>query len=142
SQETIVCSEYHLDGRKIVSLPGHPGREWKLTGLNDGIKPVAGAASNLLAPTNENRSFDVKKYSPWSELINVYSWTVVVDDPYWQAEIRSNNILNNISVAGGYEYNRKSKANGPYLNLRLGMWYPVFSIGIAQTAKKVYNQAN
>lgn len=139
TQEAIVCSEYHLNGKKIVSIPGHPDRHWKLTGLNDGIKKVAGASENLLASPIDSRSFLVKKYSAWSNVINVHSLTVVADDPLWQAEIRSNNILNNISIAGGYEYNRNSKANGPYLNMQLGMFYPVFSLGLSQTAEKVTN---
>ncbi|MEO6130793.1 MAG: hypothetical protein ABIQ02_03015, partial [Saprospiraceae bacterium] len=137
SQEAIVCSEYHLDGRKIVSIPGHPGRDWILTGLNDGIKKVEGAGRNLLSPPGEKRAFEIKKYSQWSNVFNVHSWTIVADDPVWQAEIRSNNILNNISIAGGYEYNRNTKASGPYINMRFGMWYPVFSLGLGQTAKKI-----
>lgn len=139
TQEAIVCSEYHLNGRKIVRIPGHPGRDWKLTGLNDGIKEVEGAATNLLAPTEEQRSFKIKKYSPWSKALNVHSWTVVADDPVYDAEVRSNNILNNIAIAAGYEFNRNTKAGGPYANVRLGMWFPVLSFGVSQTAKNIHD---
>ncbi len=137
NQEAIVCSEYHLNGRKLIRIPGHPGRDWKLTGLNDGVKSVEGAATNLLAPNGDQRTFEIKKYSPWSNAINVHSWTVVADDPTYDAEIRSDNILNNISIAAGYEYNLNSKASGPYANVRLGMWYPVLSLGVSQTAKEI-----
>ncbi|HZV70007.1 MAG TPA: hypothetical protein VFG10_10705 [Saprospiraceae bacterium] len=137
--DAIVCSEYRLNGNKIIRLPAAPSRDWKLTGLNDGVKYVEGAASDLLAPLEEERKFEVKKYSPWSNAINVHSWTVVVDDPVWSAEIRSDNILNNISLAAGYEYDRNSKAKGPYADIRLGMWYPVISFGIGQTSRKVSN---
>jgi len=134
-KDAIVCSEYNLNGKKLVRLPGLP-REWKLAGLNDGVKRIEGASQNLLAPSSGERSFEVKKYSPWSNAINIHSWTVTADDPVWGAEIRSDNILNNITIAGGFEYNRNTKAGGPYANVRLGMWYPVFSFGVSQTARE------
>ncbi len=150
-QGAIICSEYNLNGKKLVRLPGLP-KEWKLAGLNDGVKRVEGASRNLLAPSSVERSFDIKKYSPWSNVLNIHSWIVTVNDPFVGAEIRSDNILNNISIAGGYVLLRNSNASGsyykedsgpykivasgPYMNVRLGMWYPVFSFGVSQISRE------
>jgi hypothetical protein len=134
--ESIVCSEYHLNGKKLIRLPGQP-KEWKLTALNSGVKKIEGASQNLLASPVPDRNYEIRKYPAWSNAINVHSWTVRADDPVWGAEIRSDNVLNNISIAGGLEYNRNTKVSGPYLDIKFGMWYPVFSFGISQTGREV-----
>ena len=135
-QDAIVCAEYTLKGKKLVRLPGMPG-QWRMQNLDDGIKPVDGDQGiNLLSMQVQNREFEVKKYSPWFNAINVHSWTVKADDPVWGAEIRSDNILNNISLAAGYEYDRNTRASGPYLDMEFGMWYPVLSFGISQTGRE------
>ncbi len=136
THDEIVCSEYHLNGKKLIRLPGLPSKDWKLTGLNDGIKKVPGAAGDLLAPTGEEKSYASQKYSNWSGAINFHSLTVKLNDPYIGIEIRSVNIMDNIAIAGGYEYNANSQANGPYANVRFGMWYPVLTFGASVVQRK------
>lgn len=136
-QDMIISAEYHLNGKKLVRLSGHP-RDWRMDNLHEGIRHVEITDGvNLLPLTAANRSFEVKKYSPWFNALNFHSWTVTADDPVWGAEVRSDNILNNISLATGYEYNRNSRAKGPYLDLSFGMWYPVFNFGIGQTSREI-----
>ncbi|MDQ3017901.1 MAG: hypothetical protein M3R25_14410, partial [Bacteroidota bacterium] len=136
-QDAVVSSQFTLKGHKLVRLPGLP-RQWSMHNLSDGRKYVPGESGiDLLSTTDERTTFEIKKYSPWANAINFHSISVAVDDPEWGIEARSNNILNTISMAGGYQYNRNSKAGGPYLDVRFGMWYPVFSFGISQTGRKI-----
>ena len=135
-QNNIISAQYRLDGKKLVRHSGNP-REWKMENLNNGIKPFTGETEvNLLALKPSQQSFDIKKYSPWFNAFNFHSWTVTADDPVWGAEVVSDNILNNISVAAGYEYNRNSRASGPYLDMRFGMWFPVLTLGVSSTSRE------
>ena len=143
TRQEIVCSEYRLNGKKLIRIPGEPSASWKLKGLNDGIKNIIGREENLLAPSTYKPTFESDKYSNWSNAINVHSWTVKYDDPYIGAEVRSDNIMNSLSLAGGFEYNANSKAMGPYFNARLGMWYPVINLGVSQTFRnRTYDDGN
>ncbi|HJW31458.1 MAG TPA: hypothetical protein VJ508_19650, partial [Saprospiraceae bacterium] len=54
-------------------------------------------------------------------------------------EARSNNVLNTVSVAAGYAFNRDSKAKGPYLTAIFGMWYPQFFVGISRILQEEEN---
>src|SRR5688500_18124669 len=106
--------------------------------LNNGIKPFSGETEiNLLALQPTKQTFETKKYSPWFNAFNFHSWTVTADDPVWGVEAVSDNILNNISVAAGYEYNRNSRASGPYMDVRFGMWYSVLTLGVSSTSREV-----
>lgn len=134
--QAIVCSEYRLNGKKLVRLPGTPSKEWKLTALDNGVKEIDVEGENLLAPGKVVRDFEVEKYSPWSGIINFHSLTVAIDDPVVGFAIRSDNIMNNLSIIGGYEYNANSQAQGPYANVRFGAMYPVFSFGVSQVSRK------
>ena len=141
-QDAVVSSQYRLNGHKLVRLPGLP-RQWRMDNLDDGLKPAQGESGVNLLTLTENRSdFEIKKYTPWANVINFHSITVAVDDPEWGIEARSNNILNTVSLAGGYQYNRNSKAGGPYLDASFGMWYPIFSFGISQTGREVVGPAD
>ncbi|HUR31042.1 MAG TPA: hypothetical protein VMZ69_06390, partial [Saprospiraceae bacterium] len=136
-QKSIICAEYDLKGKKLVRLSSNHD-DWKLVNLDDGIKPVQGETNiNLLALKTDTRTFSDKKYSPWFNALNFHSWTITADDPVWAAEVRSDNILNNIALAAGYEFNRNSSASGPYLDVRFGMWYPVLSLGVSRTSSEV-----
>ena len=136
-QESIVCSQYDLKGKKLVRLPGLP-RQWKMKNLDDGIKPVSGEPGiDLLALPAGERDFESKNYSPWFNAFNFHSWTVTADDPVWGAVVRSDNLLSNIAIALGYEYNRNSRAGGPYFDIEFGMWFPVLSFGISQTSREI-----
>lgn len=106
--------------------------------LDDEIKEVPGAQErNLLAEPLAENDFEVKKYSPWSNAINFHSWLVTADDPVWGIELRSDNIMNNVSIAAGYEYNRNNNYHGPYVDARFGMWFPEILAGYSNIRKKV-----
>ncbi len=141
-QDAIVSSQYTLKGHKLVRLPGMP-RQWRMQNLDEGVRHAAGESGiDLLSVTDDRTNFEIKRYSAWANAINIHSITVAVDDPELGIEARSNNILNTVSLAGGYQYNRNSKAGGPYLDARFGMWYPIFSFGISQTGREVIGPAD
>ncbi len=136
-QDEVIATAYSNTGKKLVRIPGAP-RHWRMTNLDDGIKYVPGAEErNLLEEPLAENVFEVKKYAPWSDAINVHSWIVTADDPVWGLELRSDNIMNNVTFAAGYEYNRNNKVNGPYFDARLGMWFPEIDLGYSKLSKKI-----
>jgi hypothetical protein len=134
----IVCAEYTNYGKKLVRVPGDP-RQWRMINLDDHIVDIPGASDrNLLAESNPDRNFETKEYHPWNNVVNVHSWRIRADDPVWAAELLSDNILNSMSIAAGYQYNRNNKSYGPYANIRMGMWFPELAFGYSNLRQKVY----
>lgn len=136
-QQEIICSEYSLKGKKLVRLPGDPSK-WKTVNLHHGIKELAGfTGRNVIDEKVDVSDFTTKKYSAWSNVINPHSWLVNASDPYYGVEIRSNNILNSVAVSAGYEFNRITKAKGPYFAASFGMWFPQFNIAFSNVSREV-----
>jgi len=136
-QENIVTTQYSNTGKKLVRVPGQP-RQWRMINLDDGIKYVPGAETrNLIAEPAADTSFVIKKYSPWSNALNVHSWIITADDPTWGIELRSDDIMDNVSIAAGYEYNRNTQIYGPYIDASLGMWFPELDFGYSKLNKDV-----
>lgn len=131
-QEEIVTTEYSNTGKKLVRVPATTS-QWRMINLDDGIKDVPEAEErNLLAEPMNDTSFVIKKYSPLSNILNIHSWLVTADDPVWGVELRSDDIMANATIAAGYEYNLNNKAYGPYVDARLGMWFPEIHVGYSK----------
>ena len=136
-EKNIIATEYTNTGKKLIRIPNEMS-QWKPVRVVDSVSYVPGAADrNLLAEPDTARSFAVKKYNPWSNAINVHSWIVTANDPIWGIELRSGNIMNSVRIAAGYEYNRNNKVYGPYLDARLGMWFPELDLGFSKLEKNV-----
>ena len=136
-KDEIVCAEYHLKGKKLVRMPGQPNT-WKLRNLYDGIKELPGySGRNLVSEPNTLSKFTIQPYSSWANAINPHSWVVTASDPYYGIEIRSNNILNSVSMAAGYEINRYTRAKGPYIGANFGMWFPQFNLGFSNVTREI-----
>ncbi|MEO5906803.1 MAG: hypothetical protein ABIQ11_08755 [Saprospiraceae bacterium] len=140
----IVCSEYTLQGKKLVRLPGSP-KNWTQENLGSGVRDVQFCADDLCAPLIPDRPFEVTKYSPWSGAINFHSVVAGKDGSDYNVEVRSLNIMNNVSLDIGYRiytngyrdlFDGGPLFTGPYVNLELGMWYPVLSFGFSQISAK------
>lgn len=135
--KNIVSAEYRLDGKKLVRLPGTVD-QWKRVPFGDGIKPVAGASDrDLTSEPTHVKEYEIKPYSPWTQFLNVHSWTVTADDPLWGIQVRSDNVMTNLSMAAGYEFNRNSHAGGPYLDIRMARWYPEITLGLRSRSREV-----
>ncbi|MBP8086395.1 MAG: hypothetical protein KAY48_03840 [Saprospiraceae bacterium] len=136
-QQEIVTSEYTITGKKLIRVPNEMS-QWEMTNMADTVKFVPEASGrDLLAEVDTSRSFEIKKYSPWSNAINLHSWIVTADDPVWGIELRSDDIMSNVMLAAGYEYNRNNKVYGPYFDARLGMWFTELDFGISKLEKRV-----
>ncbi len=137
AHHVILCSEYRLNGKKLVMLPGDPA-QWKLTSLSDGIRDFSGLAGrDLLQEPDRTEGFEVRRYSSWAEPVHFHSWIVTANDPVWGVEARSDNKLNTVSLAAGYDYNRNTKAKGPYLGVTLSMYYPQLTFGISRNTREL-----
>jgi hypothetical protein len=80
--------------------------------------------------------YEIKEYSPWKNAINYYGLEVIANEPIYGIELQSENILNTVSLSGGYSYNRNNKAGGPFFDASLSMWYPVINLGYKNTARR------
>ena len=138
-QKDIVTAEYSNTGKKIVRVPVVMS-EWEMIPQDNTIKYVPGAADrDLINEHGDDRSFEIKRFSPWSNVVNLHSWLVTANDPVYGIELRANNTMNSVALAGGYEYNRNNKAFGPYFDARFGMWFPELALGFNRLEKKVTN---
>ena len=138
-QEELICAEYTNYGRKLVRIPADPAN-WEMINLADHIPEIPGASTrNLIAEPLREEGFEVKHYNPWSNVINFHSWKITANDPVWGIEAQSNNILNTMSIAAGYEYDRNNESHGPYANIRMGMWFPEILLGYSNRRQNFYD---
>lgn len=72
--------------------------------------------------------YATKKYSPFSKLINVHSWSLFFADPNFEWALYSNNILNTLAMKLGVRYNRNDENFNYFFNLSYAQLYPVFSL--------------
>lgn len=136
--ESVIAGEFRLNGKKLVRLPGDP-YHWRVVNLTQDIKEInASGGKDLLAEPVADHPFVTRKYSAWSNAINPHSWIITANDPTWGVEVKSDNILNTVSMAAGYEYNRNTKAKGPYLDARFGMWFPEFEFRVSRISRDVH----
>jgi hypothetical protein len=128
----LICSEYRLDGSKLVRVDNDTD-QWVRVIPTDTIRHMTFPGSrNLVTEALPEPAAEVRKYSQWSHAVNPHSLFVQVNDPIWQLMIRSDNLLNSISSSAGVEYNRNLQAYGPFVNVRLAMWYPELNLGVKQ----------
>ena len=132
----IVCSQYANTGSKLVRLPGSP-EQWTLLPQEVLVEQEnVNTARNLVTEDLGERTYQYKKYSPWKNAINYIGLGVVASEPLYKLELRSRNILNTVRVVTGYAHNRNNRAHGPYVDISLGMWYPVLSFGYQNTIQR------
>ncbi len=80
-------------------------------------------------------SFETRKYSKSSGLINLHSWSLFFADPNYEWALMSNNILNTLNMDLGVRYNRNDEAFTYFFNANYAQYYPVLSIS-ATTGKR------
>lgn len=138
-QKNIICTEYTNTGKKLVRLPGEPAK-WRMTNLDGRVKSIDGAsAEDVLTAPSKDHDFEVSQYSPWKKLINFHSLRLKVNDPDYAIELLSDNILNSMSLATGFQYDRNNESYGPYVNVRMGMWYPEVLLGYSNLRQQLFD---
>jgi hypothetical protein len=75
----------------------------------------------------------IKEYNAFTKPINIHSWRPQLTEPDYGITFYGQNILNTITTELSYNYNRNEGFHRTGVNLLLGKWYPVFSIGASQT---------
>ncbi|HJW28304.1 MAG TPA: hypothetical protein VJ508_03540, partial [Saprospiraceae bacterium] len=59
--EQLICSEFRLNGKKLVWLPG-TADQWKVINIGNGIKALPGfTGRNILAEPDDGHDFKIKK---------------------------------------------------------------------------------
>lgn len=137
--KNLVCAQYANAGHKLVRLPGSPEQWERLPEEAVTQQENENTGRNLLTEDLGERQYEHTSYSPWKNAINYIGVGVVASEPVYQLELRSRNILNTVRVAAGYAYNRNNRAQGPYADVSLGMWYPVISFGYQNTTRRPLN---
>ena len=129
--KTIYYNEQSRDGLDVVSIPFDP-TAWK----EFEIKENANAWYNVLAEQEGNpnlfdsvpqQSFETKKYSKLSGLINPYSWGAYFNSTFTQADIgiSSTDILSTASLKAGYLYDINERTGSWRVGVSYQGWYPI-----------------
>ncbi len=85
-----------------------------------------------------DRTFASEKYKPLLHSINFHTWGFDYDDPVISLRALSTNVLNNIELSAGVNYNYDRDVYQPFGRLRVSALYPDVSLGIS-TAKRSAN---
>lgn len=140
-ENDIICEEYSVTGKKLVRISNEGDIPGRTLSSDDPIGFVAGAEPrNLLSEPTTDTTFNIKKYSPWGDAINIHSWIVTANDPVWGVELRSDDIMSSTSIAAGYNYNRNNKVYGPYFDVRFGMWFPQVNLGYSKENRNEFTE--
>jgi len=86
------------------------------------------------------RSFETKKYPLSAKLINLHSWSFYFADPNYEWALRSDNILNTLSMNLGVRYNRNDENFTYFFDAAYAQYFPVvtFSTSIGQRKTNVF----
>lgn len=90
-----------------------------------------------IVPNHQN---ETTKYSQTSGLINFHSWSWLFSDPNYEWALRSDNILNTMSMNVGVRYNSNEKNFTYFANASYAQLYPVFSIDASTTRRSLQIQ--
>jgi len=138
--DEIVCGEFGVFGNRLKRVSANV-RNWKAMNMGRGDKDFnrLGSETDILKNLPSN-SYTSRKYSSWTSPINLHSANVTLDDPVYEIELLSENLLSTVGLSGGYRYNRNIKSYGPFVNLTLSKWYPELTLGYTGTYRKVRDQ--
>jgi hypothetical protein len=80
-------------------------------------------------------TYTSEKYRPLLHSINFHTWGFDYDDPVISLRALSTNVLNNVELAAGVNYNYDRDVYQPFGRLRVSALYPDVSLGVS-TAKR------
>ncbi len=76
----------------------------------------------------ESRTYETRKYSNSSKLINIHSWSFYLAEPNYEWALRSNNILNTLDMSLGVRYNRNDNEYTYFWDAAYAQLYPVLTV--------------
>ena len=135
--DDIVFTEFTLYGHRLRKIAAN-SRNWKTVNLDGGVKyfNTLENEGNILGRT-DLPSYEIKKYPKLGHPINIHSLNLTADDPSYELEVLSENILGNVGLSGGYSYNRNNKSYGPFLNATFSYFYPELTAGFRGTYRQI-----
>ncbi len=145
--KVIYYNEQSRNGLDVVSIPFDP-TAWK----EFEIKENANAWYNVLAEQEGNpnlfdsvpqQSFETKKYSKLSGLINPYSWGAYFNSAFTQADIgiSSQDILSTTTLKAGYLFDINERTGAWHVGVSYQGWYPIIDVDF-KYAKRSNNEGN
>lgn len=81
------------------------------------------------------KTYTSEKYRPLLHSVNFHTWGFDYDDPVISLRALSTNVLNNVELAAGVNYNYDRDVYQPFGRLRVSALYPDVSLGVS-TARR------
>ncbi|WP_295117322.1 hypothetical protein [uncultured Chitinophaga sp.] len=126
----LVFTEFTANGYKLFRTPlqltkVHPQQSaW--------LQPDFKEGGNILTKVPDVTN-PVKKYSQLHGLFHVHSWVPTFSDPEYSLTAYSDNILNTVTAAATYTYNRNEGSSQISADLLSGTLFPYLTTGAAYT---------
>jgi hypothetical protein len=91
-------------------------------------------ARNILEEIPDH-PYHIKKYKPSAHLFNVHTWGFDFDDPILSLRAVSTNVLNNVEISAGADYNYDLERFAPFARMTIATLYPQVTV-LANTYKR------
>ncbi len=124
--EFLYYTTFTADGHHVKRMPFQPAAPDKSRSA-DAKLPELNYERNILTEIPSEK-YATKVYHPWQHAINFHTWGFFVDDPIISLRAISTNVLNNVELSAGAEYNYDVDRLTPFVRFRTAAWYPEISI--------------
>ncbi len=127
--KSFIVSEFTIYGHRLRRVPADR-RNWRTIGMSSGVKDFFAVDDehDILASAPQD-TYPQRKYASWSSPLNFHSLNLTLDDPVYELEILSENLLSTTGLSMGYRYNRNFQSHGPFAELTISTWYPELTLG-------------
>lgn len=119
-----------LDSLYYVTF-SHTGNEIKRIAQNWETKvaqPSSFKADLNIVDSLDVKQYEVSNYSQVLHALNLHTWGLFFENPILDARILSNNVLNNLELAGGIQYNYETEIWRPYVRMEWASIFPQFFV--------------
>lgn len=125
----VLFTSFSLQGDKLNSFNAET-LEWipRNAPMTKDYLLVENGEGDILGDVGTRR-YEENKYGLFRQPVYVHSWRPIFDDPIYQFEFQSLNVLQSFRWNTGFQWNANSNDIGPYTELTLGMWYPEIILG-------------
>ena len=137
--QQIIYSNYTSDGKQLVINKWNPKQWTPIAAVKNQAYQLADILSAQIDSTlNPNyipqEKYEEKKYSKFTHLLNIHSWSLVNFDANYGSlnpgiVLLTQNKLSTLSASVGADYNINMGKMRYYANVNYYGWYPVISFG-------------
>lgn len=144
--ESVYFQDYTAEGHRIVKtkmeyLKNSNSLDTVFNGFRTYTKLVEQEAGNIFKDSIPQFDYKVSKYWQLKNLINVHSWGFLFADPIYQFLIYSDNKLNTLNLAAGYEHNGNEKAGNSFFRAAYSKFFPVINYVGRYGTRSVYSSS-